>query len=191
MAYAQINSLSLTEGRLLEGEKGLAYQCMLAILHFVFPPDSFFPSSLFCYFFVLFPVFFFFISFLVLTHVVYSDVVIFSHGSYYPHTMHDKGPLYTACRDQVLPFQSSTTFVQVQVSLLTTISLLVVQPPSLTCVGCHSPSLDKEDYLVCLLTVAFLSTLVWVLSLYPLWHAPSGFNSSLLLLGGKSSQHGW
>ena len=36
--------------------------------------------------------------------------------------------------------------------------------------------------------MAFLSTITWVFSLYPSWHAPSGSNSSLLLLGGKSSQ---
>ena len=32
MAYAQINHLSSTDGRLLEGEKRLAYWCTLVIL---------------------------------------------------------------------------------------------------------------------------------------------------------------
>ena len=36
MAYAQTSSLSSTEGRLLEGEKGLAYWCILAILYSLF-----------------------------------------------------------------------------------------------------------------------------------------------------------
>ena len=36
MACAQTSSLSLTEGRLLEGEMRLAYWCMPAILHFLF-----------------------------------------------------------------------------------------------------------------------------------------------------------
>ena len=36
MACAQTSSLSLTEDRLLEGEKGLAYWCMSTILHFLF-----------------------------------------------------------------------------------------------------------------------------------------------------------
>jgi len=43
-------SFSLTEGRLLEGEKGLAYWCMLAILHSPFSlHDSLFLLC-FCYF---------------------------------------------------------------------------------------------------------------------------------------------
>ena len=51
MAYAQTNPLSLTEGRLLEGEKGLAYWCMPAFLHslFLFLILFFFPP--FCYFY--------------------------------------------------------------------------------------------------------------------------------------------
>ena len=36
MAHAQTSSLSLTEGKPLEGEKGLAYCCMSAILHSIF-----------------------------------------------------------------------------------------------------------------------------------------------------------
>ena len=75
MAYVQTNSLSSTEGRLLEGEKGLAYWCMLAIQHSLFfllilsfPPLCF----------VTFSFSLLFLSFLVLTHVVYSDVVILS-----------------------------------------------------------------------------------------------------------------
>ena len=36
MACAQMSSLFLTGGRLLEGEKELAYWCMLAILYSLF-----------------------------------------------------------------------------------------------------------------------------------------------------------
>ena len=36
MTCAQTSSLSLTEGRLLEGEMRLAYWCMSAILHSLF-----------------------------------------------------------------------------------------------------------------------------------------------------------
>ena len=79
MAYAQTNSLSLIEGRVLEGEKGLAYWCMPAILHFLF--FHLILSSLFCHFFFLFP---FFFSFLLLTHVLYNDVAILSRGSHCP-----------------------------------------------------------------------------------------------------------
>ena len=42
MACAQTSSLSSIEGRLLEGEIGLAYWCMLAILHSLFLPFLFF-----------------------------------------------------------------------------------------------------------------------------------------------------
>ena len=36
MAHAQTSSLSSTEGKSLEGEKGLAYCCMSATLHSIF-----------------------------------------------------------------------------------------------------------------------------------------------------------
>ena len=35
MACAQMSSLSSTEGRLLEGEKGLAYWCMSTIQYYI------------------------------------------------------------------------------------------------------------------------------------------------------------
>ena len=90
MAYARTNSLSSIESRLLEGDKRLAYWCMLAILHSLFFLLILsFLLLCFCYFF----------SFLVLTHVVCSDVMILSRGYYCSPTVHGKGPLYTACRD--------------------------------------------------------------------------------------------
>ena len=61
------------------------------------------------------------------------------------------------------------------------------------CWLCRSPLPEKESYFVCLLAVAFstrysVCALSLSLSLYPSWHAPGGSNSSLLLLGGMSSQ---
>ena len=67
MVYAQTNHLSLTDGRLLEEDKELAYWCMLVTLHSLF-------LFLILYFFhfvfatlILSPSF---LSFLVLTRVV-------------------------------------------------------------------------------------------------------------------------
>ena len=169
MAYARTNSLSSIESRLLEGDKRLTYWCMLAILHSLFFLLILsFLLLCFCYFF----------SFLVLTHVVCSDVMILSRGYYCSPTVHGKGPLYTACRDWLLPFQPLTAF-GVWMSMPTTIGLSVLQPLPLTRVGCATPHH---------LTVAFLSTLVWVFSLYSSWYAPSGSNLSLFLLGSILSQ---
>ena len=98
MAYAQTNSLSSTKGRLLKGEKGLAYWCMSAILYSLFflLILSFILLCFVTYSFFLFS----FFSFLMLTHVAYSDVVILSCGSYCPSLLvHGKGPLYTTYRD--------------------------------------------------------------------------------------------
>ena len=63
MAYTQMNPLSSTEGRLLEGENGLAYWCVPAILYskFLFLIlFSFF--SLFFFYFNSFPLFSFFLG---------------------------------------------------------------------------------------------------------------------------------
>ena len=61
--------------------------------------------------------------------------------------------------------------------------LLVCQPPPLTCDG-HD---TRQRRLFCLFTC---HATMWVLSLsfYTSWHAPSGPSSSLLPLGGMSSQ---
>ena len=70
--------------------------------------------------------------------------------------------------------------------------LLIVNCSATTTYLCwlyRSPLPDKEGYFVCLLVVAFSTCYsVCALSLYPSWHAPSGSNSSLLLLGGMLSQ---
>ena len=66
MAYAQINHLSSTDGRLLEGEKRLAYWCTLVILVL-----SFFSV------FLLFLIHSLFFSFFLNAYLC-SDVVILS-----------------------------------------------------------------------------------------------------------------
>ena len=60
MACAQTSSLFLTEGRLLEGEKELAYWCMLAILYSLFFLISLFTP--FWYFDSFTPLFSFFLK---------------------------------------------------------------------------------------------------------------------------------
>ena len=78
-------------------------------------------------------------------------------------TVHSKNPLYTACHDWFLPFQFLTIFVWFRVFLLTThwfVSCLATT--TYLCRLCHSSLLDKEDRFVCLHTVTFLSTTVWV-----------------------------
>ena len=75
------------------------------------------------------------------------------------------------------------------VSLSTTYWSLVVQPPPLTCADCVAP-LYQTKKAICLFACRSFSTRysVCVLSffLYLSWHALSGSNSSLLLLGGMS-----
>ena len=93
MAYTQTSSLSSTEGRLLEVENRLAYWCMSAIQHFLFPFLSLF--SLFCY---SFPLFSFFLN---ACSCGGTRMVRDSPRGFYcdDATMHDEGPLYIVCRD--------------------------------------------------------------------------------------------
>ena len=65
-----------------------------------------------------------------------------------------------------LPFYPLTTFVWVWVSFQTT-HWFVNCPTTITylCCPCHIPLLDKENYFVCLFTVAFLSKTRWIFSL--------------------------
>ena len=65
-----------------------------------------------------------------------------------------------------LPFYPLTTFVWIWVSFPTT-HWFVSCPATTTylCWLCHSLLPDKENYFVCLFTVAFLSTIAWVFSL--------------------------
>ena len=97
-----------------------------------------------------------------------------------PHLCTARAPFYSTYLDRILLSQYLTTFVQ---------SGCTCRPPLVRlCWLCHSLLPDKEDYFVCLSAVAPLPATMWVLSLYPSWHAPSGSNSSLLLLGSMSSQ---
>ena len=80
--------------------------------------------------------------------------------------MHGGGPLYTACRDWFLLFQPLTTFVWIWVSFPTIYWFVsYITTTTYLCQLCHSPLPDKEGRFVCLFTVAFLSTIVWVFSL--------------------------
>ena len=86
---------------------------------------------------------------------------------------------YSACRNRILLFWSLTTFVQ---------SGCTCQPPLVRlCATSHRQT--KENYLfVCLPWHPFLLWSRCLQSHYPSWHAPSGSNTALLLLGGMSSQ---
>ena len=93
MAHTQTSSLSSMEGRLLEGEKGLAYWRMSAIQHSLFPF-----LSLFSPFYYSFPFFSFFLN---ACSCGGTRMVRDSPRGFYcdDATMHDEGPLYIVCRD--------------------------------------------------------------------------------------------
>ena len=166
MAYAQANSLSSIKGRLLEGEKRLAYWCMLAILHFLF---LIFLFSLCFVILIIFPLLFF-LS-LCLLMQCYGEV-----GGYDFLLMIATVAIIILCMARalyILPVvigfyycQPLTTFVWIWVSF-PTIYWFVSYSATTTypCQLCHSPLPDKEGRFVCLFTVAFLSTIVWVFSL--------------------------
>ena len=79
----------------------------------------------------------------------------------------------------------------VWVSLPTTTGLSAVQPPPVTCVGFTTPHYQTRK-IILFACSPLHSYLLWCgcsfSLLYPSWHAPSGSSSSLLLLGGMSSQ---
>ena len=167
MVYTQANPSSLTEGRLLEGRKRLAYWCMSAILF----PLFFLPYSLSLFFgFVTLILFHSFLSQCLLVWcngdggtMILSQWLLLLQS---PLVVHGKDLLYTACRDWFLPFQPLTNFVQIKVSFLTTHWFVSCSATTTyLCQLCHSPLPNKEDCFVCLFTVAFLSTTVWVFSL--------------------------
>ena len=166
MAYAQTNPLSLTEGRLLEGEKGLAYWCMPTFLHSLF-------LFLILFFFLHFVTFILspsFLSFSVLTRVVLwwrwccnSLIVVATVVMMILCTARALYILPAVTFFTILPF---TTFVWIWVSFPTTywfVSYLATTTYSLWL--CHSPLPDKENCFICFFIVAFLSTTVWVFSL--------------------------
>ena len=80
--------------------------------------------------------------------------------------MHGEGPLNTACCDWFFTILAFNYFC-LDLGVLLDYHWFV-NCPAITTYLCwlrHSPSSDKEDYFVCLFTVAFLSTIVWVFSL--------------------------
>ena len=129
MAYAWINPLPLTEGRLLERENELAYWCMFAILYSLFfLPDSLF-LLYFCYFLFFLSSFTFFS---VLTHVV---MLWFSPNGYYcrdDDTMHNKGFFIYCLPWLVFTILTFNYFCLVWVFQWTTTGLSAVQPLPLT-----------------------------------------------------------
>ena len=85
---------------------------------------------------------------------------------YNDDTMHNESPLYIACRDCFLPFYPLTTFFWIWVSFSTTYWFVnYLATTTYLCWPCHSPLPDKENCFVCLFTMAFLSSIVWVFSL--------------------------
>ena len=135
MARVEINLLSLTETRLLEGEKRLVYWCMLTILHSVF--SSWFSiSSLFLLFLILSLFFSFFLS-----AYPFSDVMIFSQRLLLPLWWYyaRQGSFIYCLLWLAFTILALNYFFLVWVSLSTTTGLSAVQPPSLTCTGCATP----------------------------------------------------
>ena len=69
-------------------------------------------------------------------------ILWFSLGTCYccpPPIVHGKSPLYTVCRDLLLPFLTFNYFCLAWVSLLITTGLSTVQPPQLTYASCTTP----------------------------------------------------
>ena len=135
MAYAQINPLSSTKGRLLEGEKRLVYWCMLTILHSVF--SSWFSiSSLFLLFLILSLFFSFFLS-----AYPCSDVMIFSQRLLLPLWWYyaRQGSFIYCLLWLIFTILALNYFFLVWVSLSTTTGLSAVQPPPHTNASCATP----------------------------------------------------
>ena len=105
-------------------------------------------------------------------------------------TMHNKGPLYTACHDRsftILPFN----YFCLDVGVLSDHPLVCQLPSHHHLLVLALPlSITRQRKLFCLLVhrVILIHHSVGILSYYPSWHAPSGSNSSFPLLGGMSSQ---
>ena len=180
--YPNTGLLPFIESKAIEGERGSTYWCMSTVLNSLF----FFSSRYFLLFFsfVLFP----FLQCLLL-------VIVFPRNSYY----RDFPPPPSA--QQGVPYIEPAVISIYCFSLWLSLSgvgvladhLLVVSCSATTTYLywlCYSPLPNKEGYFVCLFVCRGFSThySVCALSLYPSLHAPSGSNSSLLLLCGMSSQ---
>ena len=142
MTCAQKNPLSLVEGRAYRGREGinlLVHACH-SISLFSFIVSNFHFSSFLS---VLLPCCDFFLKITITPNV--SPLVL------------GKGPLYNACHDWLLPFQPLTTFIWSGCTCRPSLVRL--------CQLCHSLSLEKENYFVCLFAVSPLPAVVWMLSL--------------------------
>ena len=167
MAGVQENSLFLAESNTLRGREGinlLVHACRSNSLSFFLPSLLIFP------FLISFSHYLFF----------YSPICQVPISWCWCRPLYTaRASFYSACRDRILLFQSLTTFVQ---------SVCTCRPP-LVCLCATPYHQTKENYFVCL--SAMHPSLLWsgcLLSSYPSWHAPSGSNLALLLLGGMSSQ---
>ena len=136
----------------------------------------FFPS-----FFLIFLLSFFFLPFLNACFIFRGFLLSSSHPLRRRDPCARLGSPFLQClswRDFTILALNHLCLVWVYLPTTTGLSVLAVLllPP------------DKEDYFVYFSTMEPLPTMVWMLSLYPSWHAPSGFHLPLLLLGSMSSQ---
>ena len=181
MVRAQIQIFCLfIESKAIEGERRSTYQCMPAIL-----------NSLFFLSLVLSFLFFSFTSFpsqrLLLGYGFFPEnliTMIFKS----PFQCTARGLLYRACCDWYLLFQPLTTFVWCGCPCQPLTGRQLFSHHHLPMLAVPLPSI-RQRRLFCLFACHGFSTRydVCAFSLYPSWHAPSGSNSSLLLLGGMPS----
>ena len=172
MACAQKNHLLLVENRTFGGRKGinlLVHACRSILSIFL----SFLSNSSFLVFSFSFSVFAYF-------------VVIPS-----PRLLLLVLPLL--CTASVLYIMPTMIgFYHFSLQLLLFGLGVLIDHYWFVCASCVTPRYQtkKTILFVCLFAVAPLPATVWILSLslYPSWYAPSGSNSSLLLLGDMSSQ---
>ena len=150
MVGAQENSLFPAESRTLRGREGinlLVHACRSNSLSFFFPPLLIFPFLIFLSFFLFFLILVF--CFLVFKFLIPSCLCCCS----FLYTA--RAFFYSACRDRVLLFQPLTTFVQ---------SGCTCRPPLVRlCATPHHQT--KENYFVCLSTVALFPAMMRVSSL--------------------------
>ena len=186
MVHAQIQIFFLLQRARLLRERG--DQAIGACLSF--------QTLCFCFFFFLVTSYFFF-CFVLLPFLLnaYFWTMVFPRNSYYydfsnpPFQCTARGPLYRTCRDWYLLFQPLTAFVWCGCPCRPLTSRQLFNYHHLLVLAVLPP-FARQRRLFCLFACRGFSThySVCAFSLYPSWHAPSGSNSSLLLLGGMSSQ---
>ena len=179
------NLLSFIESKAIKGERRSTYQCMPAVLNSLF--FFFFFSRYFLLFF-----FFCFTSFpsqcLLLGYGFSQKFLLLQFFQSFIQYI-ARGPLYRACRDQYLLFQPLTAFIWCGCPYRPLTGRQLFNHHHLPVLVVSLPS-ARQRRLFCLFACRGFSTCysVCALSLYLSWYAPSGSNSSLLLLGGMSSQ---